>query len=124
MVRYMHYSFMVFGHNRIPIVGWLLGQADESRMHALKAGEHVTTLGGHPSLKIGQLLETHRHDIGEILQESYEHEHLGLGEYRKLLNLVAGKSVLLEEYAREQIAAEEEHLAIIGKMMRKPASIK
>ena len=124
VVRYMHYSFMVFGHNRIPIVGWLLSQADESRMHAIKAGEHVTTLGGHPSLKIGQLLETHRHDVGEILQESYEHEHLGLVEYRKLLNLVAGKSILLEEYAREQIAAEEEHLAIIRKMMRKPASIK
>src|ERR1700720_1071117 len=82
IVRYMHYSFMVFGHNRIPIVSWLLGQADESRMHAIK-------LGGHPSLKIGQLLETHRHDVGEILQESYEHEHVGLGEYRKLLILVA-----------------------------------
>jgi bacterioferritin len=124
VVRYMHYSFMVFGHNRIPIVSWLLGQADESRMHAIKAGEHVTTLGGHPSLKIGQLLETHRHDVGEILQESYEHEHLGLAEYRKLLILVAGKSILLEEYARQQIAAEEEHLATISKMMRKPASIK
>lgn len=124
VVRYMHYSFMVFGHNRIPIVSWLLGQADESRMHAIKAGEHVTTLGGHPSLKIGQLLETHRHDVGEILQESYEHEHLGLAEYRKLLILGAGKSILLEEYARQQIAAEEEHLATISKMMRKPASIK
>jgi len=58
VVRYMHYSFMVFGHNRIPLSAGWLGQADESRMHAIKAGEHVTTLGGHPSLKIGQLLET------------------------------------------------------------------
>jgi len=23
VVRYMHYSLMVFGHNRIPIVDWL-----------------------------------------------------------------------------------------------------
>ena len=31
-----------------------------------------------------------------------------------------GKSILLEEYARDQIAAEEMHLADIRKMMRKP----
>lgn len=30
----------------------------------------------------------------------------------------------LEEYARAQISAEEEHLAGIRKMMRKPGSIK
>ena len=27
VVRYMHYSFMIFGHNRIPIVAWLRDQA-------------------------------------------------------------------------------------------------
>ena len=25
VVRYMHYSFMIFGHSRIPIVSWLRG---------------------------------------------------------------------------------------------------
>ena len=29
VVRYMHYSFMIFGHNRIPIVAWLRDQANE-----------------------------------------------------------------------------------------------
>ena len=27
VVRYTHYSFMVFGHSRIPIVSWLRDQA-------------------------------------------------------------------------------------------------
>jgi len=27
LVRYLHYSFMIFGHNRIPIVAWLRSQA-------------------------------------------------------------------------------------------------
>jgi bacterioferritin len=123
-VRYLHYSFMIFGHNRIPIVSWLRGQANESQAHATQAGEHITNLGGHPSLKIGALLETHKHNVDEILGEALEHEELGLAEYRKLLDLVAGKSIMLEEYSRAQIAAEEEHLAEIRKMMRRPGSIK
>jgi len=123
LVRYLHYSFMIFGHNRIPIVAWLRSQADESQAHALQAGEHITSLGGHPSLKIGPLLETHKHNVDEILREALSHEEEGLGEYRKLLDQVTGRSIMLEEYARTQIAAEEAHLADIGKMMRKPGSI-
>ena len=124
VVRYMHYSFMIFGHNRIPIVAWLREQATESNAHAALAGEHITACGGHPSLKIGPLLETHQHDVNEILKEAHEHEKEGLQAYYDLLELVAGKSILLEEYARDQIAAEEMHLADIRKMMRKPGSIK
>ena len=70
VVRYTHYSLMVYGYNRIPIVSWLKGNASESMDHASKAGEFVTMLGGHPSLKIGPLLEKERHDIGFILRES------------------------------------------------------
>lgn len=124
LVRYLHYSFMIFGHNRIPIVAWLREQANEAQTHATQAGEHITNLGGHPSLKIGALLETHKHNVDEILSEALGHEEEGLAEYHKLLELVAGKSVMLEEYARDQIAAEDAHLAEIRKMMRKPGSIK
>jgi len=124
VVRYMHYSFMIFGHNRIPIVAWLREQGNESNAHAVLAGEHITAFGGHPSLSIGSLLETHKHDVNEILIEAHEHEKEGLDAYYQLLGLVEGKSILLEEYARDQIAAEEMHLADIRKMMRKPGSIK
>src|SRR3954467_10314738 len=123
-VRYLHYSFMIFGHNRIPIVGWLRDQAEESKTHATQAGEHITNLGGHPSLKIGSLLETHKHNVDEILEEALAHEEEGLAEYRKLREQVTGRSIMLEEYARDQIAAEEAHLAEIRKMLRKPGSIK
>ena len=123
LVRYLHYSFMIFGHNRIPIVSWLRGQADEAQAHAVQAGEHITSLGGHPSLKIGSLLETHKHNVDEILREALAHEQEGLGEYRKLLGAVEGRNIMLEEYARAQIAAEEAHVADISKMLRKPGSI-
>src|SRR5512136_3238993 len=95
VVRYTHYSFMVYGYGRIPIVGWLRGQANESLLHAQEAGELITGLGGHPSLGIGKLLETHKHDIGDILRESLEHEMLALSMYHALLDLVDGRNVLL-----------------------------
>ena len=123
VVRYTHYALMVFGYNRIPIISWLRGQAAESLDHANKAGEIITHLGGHPSLSIGPLLETHNHDIGDILRESLAHEKLALNSYRELLKLVEGKSVMLEEYAREMIYQEELHLGEVDKMLRKPGDL-
>jgi len=123
VVRYTHYSLMVFGYNRIPIVSWLKGNADESQAHAYKAGEFVTMLGGHPSLKIGPLLETHKHDIGDILRESLEQESSTLEAYYELLKIAEGHSVSLEEYAREMILLEEMHLDEVNKMLRKPGEI-
>ncbi|HEY2846195.1 MAG TPA: ferritin-like domain-containing protein [Pyrinomonadaceae bacterium] len=123
VVRYTHYSLMIFGYNRIPIVSWLKGNSDESLAHAYKAGELVTMLGGHPSLKIGALLETQKHDIGDILRESLEQERSTLDAYYELFQLTEGKSVVLEEYAREMISLEEMHLDEVNKMLRKPGDI-
>jgi len=120
VVKYTHYALMVYGYNRIPIVSWLKGNAEESLTHAHKAGELVTLLGGHPSLKIGALLETEKHDIGDILRESLEHEKNALAAYYDLLKVSEGKSVLLEEYAREMIVQEELHLDEVNKMLRRP----
>ncbi len=123
VVRYTHYSLMVFGHNRIPIVSWLRGEATTCLAHANEAGELVTHFGDHPSLRIGALLETHKHGINDILVESLEAEREGLALYTRLFELVSGRSVLLEEYARKMIAEEELHLGEVNKMLRKPGEI-
>lgn len=123
VVRYTHYSFMVYGYTRIPIVSWLREQAGESLAHAQKAGELITSLGEHPSLSMGPLLETHKHDIGQILREALDHELEGLELYKQLLALVEGKSVVLEEYARELIYMEEMHIFDADKMLRKPGDV-
>ena len=123
VVRYTHYSLMVYGYNRIPIVSWLRNEAQISLKHAEEAGELVTHLGEHPSLGIGPLLETHEHEIGAILRESMEHEQASLALYRLLLETVQGNSVLLEEYARDKIAEEEQHLGEVDKMLRTPGDI-
>ena len=123
VVRYTHYSLMVFGHNRIPIVSWLRNEATTCLAHANEAGELVTHFGEHPSLKIGALLETHKHGINDILIESLEAERTGLALYRDLFELVKDRSVLLEDYARRMIAEEELHVGEVNKMLRKPGDI-
>ena len=123
VVRYTHYALMIFGHNRIPITSWLRGEAGTCLAHANEAGELVTHFGEHPSLKIGPLLETHKHGINDILIEALEAEKAGLDLYRRLFELVKDRSVLLEEYARKMIAEEEQHVGEVNKMLRKPGEI-
>jgi len=118
VVRYTHYSLLVFGHNRIPIVSWLREQADESLTHAQQAGEMITLLGAYPSLAIGPLLDSHKHDIGAMLRESLETEGKALALYRELLSCAQGRSVTLEEYSRQMVYAEELHASEVDKMLR------
>jgi bacterioferritin len=123
VVRYTHYSFMVFGYGRIPIVSWLRTQAAEALAHAEAAGEMITLLGGYPSLAIGPLLDSHQHDVGSILRESLATEGEALALYRELLELASNRSVTLEEYARQMIQAEEMHAGDVDKMLRKPGDV-
>jgi bacterioferritin len=123
VIRYTHYSFLVFGYSRIPIVSWLREQADESLLHAQQAGELITLMGAYPSLAIGPLLDSHQHDIGTMMRESLETEGRALALYKELLTLVEGRSVTLEEYARQMIYAEELHAGEVDKMLRKPGEL-
>ena len=118
VVRYTHYSLMITGPHRIPLVSFLQAQANESLLHAQQVGEIITGLGGHASTRIAPIEETHNHSTDQILEESLEHELTAVKLYRNLLLAVDGKSVFLEEFARGQIAAEEEHQLELRKMLR------
>ena len=111
---------MVFGYNRIPIVSWLRSAANETLTHATEAGEVITHIGSHPNLEIGSLLETHKHDVKDILLESLEFEEQGIILYKLLLTHAEGNSVFIEEYARKKISEEEMHIGDIDKMLRHP----
>ena len=118
VVKYTHYAFMVQGPYRLSIVQWLRNQAQESLTHAEAVGEHITSLGEHPTLKISDILETHKHSTEDILKECLEHERTAIKAYYDLLKSVQNRSIMLEEFARTQIAAEEMHEAEVKKMLR------
>ncbi|MCP4778011.1 MAG: bacterioferritin [Planctomycetaceae bacterium] len=118
VVRYAHSSLMVIGPYRQPIVQFLQEQATESLQHALEAGELITGLDGHPSQKIAEIEESNDHSVTQILTESLDHEQHAVTLYQSLLNEVSDASVMLEEYARGKISAEEQHALEVRKMLK------
>lgn len=118
VVRYTHYSLMVTGPNRIPLVDFLKAQATESLVHAQEVGEILTGFGGHPSTNIAAIEETNQHSIRDVLAESLSHEKAAVVLYRELLTTVQDGSVFLEEFARSKIAIEEQHQLELAKMLR------
>ena len=118
VVRYTHSSLMVTGPHRIPIVEFLQEQANESLLHAQKAGDFLTGLDGHPTQKIAKIVETNNHTIKDILEESLEHEMHAVDLYKDLLKLVEDRSIYLEEYARGMIGEEEQHSLELRKMLK------
>ncbi|MFB2881453.1 MULTISPECIES: ferritin-like domain-containing protein [Floridanema] len=118
VVRYTHYSLMVTGPNRIPIVQFFKAQATESLLHSQQVGEILTGLEGHPTLKIAPIEETYKHTVKDILEESLNHEKRALNLYKSLLETVENASIYLEEFARTMIGQEELHNLEIKKMLR------
>ncbi len=118
VVRYTHYSLMVTGPNRIPIVQFFQAQANESLLHAQQAGEILTGLEGHPTLKVAPIEETNKHSVPDLLRESLNHEGKALELYKNFLEIVENASIYLEEYARTMIGQEELHNMEIKKMLR------
>ena len=107
VIRYTHYSLMIFGPHRLPLVDFFKAQAQESLSHANLAGEHITGLGGHPPL-----------NINEILKETLDHEKNAAKHYHDLLELINGDLIYLEEYARGMIGQEELHMMEVEKMLK------
>ena len=118
VVKYTHFALMVTGPNRLILDKFFKGQASESLDHAQQAGELLTGLGGHPSQKIPKIEETNKHSINDLLNESLLHESKAINLYNELLNCSEGKSLYIEEYAREMIKQEEMHSIEIKKMLR------
>ena len=118
--RYLHYSLMITGPNRIPIVKWFRDQALEAFQHAAAVGEKITSLGGHPSIKTKLPPETNNHGVMEILKESLEFEVEGLKMYKAILPLCED-DIALEEMIREFIRMEQEHVEEVEKMLRTSA---
>lgn len=118
VVKYTHYALMVTGPNRLTLDKFFKGQASESLDHAQKAGELLTGLGGHPSQKIPKIDETNKHSVNDLLDESLVHESNAINLYKELLNCSEGRSLYIEEYAREMIKQEEMHSIEIKKMLR------
>jgi bacterioferritin len=117
IVRYLHYSFMVMGPNRIPIQKWFRDQANESMLHSIVIGEKITSLGGHPPVITSVIEETNQHNVQKLLEESLVHEKVSLALYHDLVK-ASGGDIALEELARQLLREETEHIEEVQKMLK------
>lgn len=121
ITRYLHYSFMIMGHNRIPIQKWFRDNASESMAHAVLIGEKITSLGGHPPMIGAKAEEMNVHTVQQLLEESLHFEVKTLNLYQDLAHLAAElNDIALEELARTQVRLEVEHADEVRKMLIKP----
>lgn len=119
--RYLHYSFMIMGYNRIPIQKWFRDNATEALTHATIIGEKITSLGGHPPIVSGKVEENNLHSVLQLLEESLRFETEAIRLYKELATLAADLGdIALEELARGFVKDEVEHADEVRKMMRKP----
>jgi bacterioferritin len=118
VVRYTHYALMITGRDRISLAQFFKDQASESLLHAQEAGEIVTGLEGHPSVKISIIEESNKHSTLDLLNESSNHEKEAVALYKLLLDIVKDESIYIEEYARGMIKAEEMHAIEVSKMLQ------
>jgi bacterioferritin len=105
IVRYLHHSFIVTGPTRGPLVQMFRRQAEDSMQHAIKLGEKICALGGHPSVKVQQVYEPGEQSIEEMLREDLEMEKEHLALYERQLEVVEGNTAL--RLMLEQILVEE-----------------
>lgn len=105
MIRYLHHSFIVIGPNRGPLVSMFRNKATDSMQHAIKLGEKISAMGGHPSVKIQEIYEPGEQTIVEMLKEDLESEIMHLELYEKQLELVADNTPL--RLMMEQVIVEE-----------------
>ena len=105
IVRYLHHSFIVVGPTRGPLVDMFRRQATDSMQHAIKLGEKICALGGHPSVKVHEVYEPGDQTIEDMLREDLEMEKEHLSLYEKQLDLVQNNTAL--RLMLEQILVEE-----------------
>lgn len=124
IVRYLHHSFIVTGPTRGPLVSMFRTQAMDSMQHAIKLGEKITALGGHPSVKVQEIFEPGEQTIEEMLREDVEMERQHLQRYEDQMDLVQDNTALrlmIEQIIVEETAHVEELDMYLGPVTKATA---
>jgi bacterioferritin len=116
-LEYLYMSFNVFGNARRLLQDFLREQAQEGIEHATKMAEKITSLGGTPHLKIQIDYKHERLSANDILERGLAREKKALELYKSSVPL-AGDDMALEDLLRSQVAAEQEHIEEVSKLLR------
>jgi len=117
-LKYLAWSFNVFGPTRKPIVEHFLEEAKESFDHATMLGEKVVALGGKPVVRADAPKPAEGMTVDDMLKLAVENEKAALDIYARILDMVHDETHLRVLF-ENQIETEQEHLEEVSKMLRR-----
>ena len=111
-IRYVHLGTLVQGIDRLVIQKVLQENHEETVEHDQQVSEKILQVGGTPKPKINLELTGEKCTGIEALQTALLFEQAALDAYKEFLEVVEGSGdVVLEEFARQQVALESEHVS-------------
>lgn len=114
--RYLHLRSAVRGLDRVLVERILKEGFDETIRHAEVIAQKIRALGHVPRLEIQVSCPSEPVSGREALRQALTFEEAALECYQDLLRKVEG-DVVLEEFARSQIATESEHVAQLKELL-------
>ncbi|MBC8145105.1 MAG: ferritin-like domain-containing protein [bacterium] len=117
-LMYLHYSYYIYGHARIPIVGWLRSQSSEGMTHATEVGDKIISFGGDPVTAGSNKFNPSFESLDDMLRQTLRLEKEAFDAYAKLLGEVESENLVLRVFLENKIAEESEHIEEIEKMLR------
>ncbi len=111
-LRYFHLAMTVRGMDRLLVKDILMENMKETVEHAGMLAEKILQLGEAPKIEIKLELPAEKTTAQEALRTAVTVERAALEAYRELLEKVEKEgNVVLEEFARAQVALESEHVS-------------
>jgi len=117
-LKYLDFSFRVFGPTRKPIVEHFLEESKESFDHATMLGDKIVALGGKPFVAADAPKAPGKGTLDDLLGAAVENEKAAVSIYTELLGMVQDETHLRVLF-ENQVLAEREHLEELSKMLRR-----
>lgn len=115
-LRYFQLRYRLRGIDRLAAENFFTEAMRETQEHAEAIAKQIRAMGEVPRVAIKLSVGGGSITLNEALQETLEVEQQALDAYKELLPRVAGDPVL-EDFIRQQVAVETEHVQEIRQLL-------
>jgi bacterioferritin (cytochrome b1) len=116
IVRYLNYSILVAGLDRLHLAGLFRKNSADSIGHAEKVGAKIAALGGAPQGKISEDLSAVPPDAAQMLEQALKDEQAAVALYDAAIPLakkdLALRELLVHLLKEEQASVDELRLLV------------
>ena len=111
-LRYLCLASSLKGLDRLLVRDTMLENMNETLEHAQAIANRILQLGSVPQLELKLSIPPERTNAQEAIRTALAFEQAALDSYRELLEKLEGSDdIALEEFVREQVAVESQHVS-------------